>query len=276
MSPENRTARLLGPLARTSFKKAGTLASFAVVMAVGLVGPAAAAAQNMSSHGSVQGGGDKCKSSHRSAELGGGGGGERGCTGPTGPTGPRGKTGPTGPTGPAGETGATGPTGPTGENGENGATGATGPTGPTGPTGGNGKTGATGPTGPTGSTGPCSDIDATQDSSNFELRGALTGGITYAGIRDTRTNVDHTLRWTDLSGRLFYPSGGAAGVPCGVSVNQHAQSDPITIDVVTTTGQVWEIDCTQVQLLGDPTPASLTCAASWNQLNTPLPGAINS
>ncbi|MFF3463734.1 hypothetical protein [Streptomyces sp. NPDC002619] len=272
MSPENRTSRLLGPLARDGFRKAGTLASFAVVMAVGLVGPTAAAAQSMSSHGYVQGG-DNCKKDHRSASLGGGG--ERGCTGPTGPTGPRGKTGPTGPTGPTGS-GATGPTGPTGSNGENGSTGPTGPTGSNGENGSTGPTGPTGPTGATGTTGPCSDIDAAQDSSNFELRGALTGGITYAGIRDTRTNVDHTLRWTDLSGRTNYPSGGDAGVPCGVSVNQHAQSDPITIDVVTTTGQVWEILCDENMLLGDPTPATLTCAASWNMLHTPLPGAINS
>ncbi|MFJ3336829.1 hypothetical protein [Streptomyces sp. NPDC086766] len=61
-----------------------------------------------------------------------------------------------------------------------------------------------------------------------------------------------------------------------MSVNQHAESDPITIDVITTTGQVWEILCTKSYVLGDPVPAALTCATTWNQLNKPFPGANNS
>ncbi|WP_167458946.1 MULTISPECIES: hypothetical protein [Streptomyces] len=40
MSPANRTTSLLGPVARDRFRKAGVLASLALIMATGVVSPA--------------------------------------------------------------------------------------------------------------------------------------------------------------------------------------------------------------------------------------------
>ncbi|WBO68516.1 hypothetical protein [Streptomyces camelliae] len=245
MSPDPRTSHF-GPLARDRFKKAGMLASLTVVLAAGVLTPAAAAARAMSDRApSVQryGGDDECKPSHHktAATAAGGDHGKncKGATGPTGPTGPRGATGPTGPTGPRGETGAPGPTGPT---------------------------------------GPCTDIDAQQDSSDFELRAAVSGGRTYAGVRDLRMNELHNFLWTDLSTHTGYPSGPVQGTPCGVSINAHNQGNqPIRIDVITTTGQIWETTCTENNRTH---PATLDCGTAtsnpWVEVNRqPAPMQTN-
>ncbi|MGW2618757.1 hypothetical protein [Streptomyces sp. NPDC001500] len=250
MRPEFGPYSLLGPLARNRCRQAGMVASLAVILAAGVVSPAAAAARGAAEGAGTAAvaGGDKCKPKpkpkpHRAGQAGG----KDKCHGPTGPTGPRGTTGPTGPTGATGATGA-----------------------PGGP-------GAIGPT------GPCVDIDAFQDQQEYEVRGAVTGGVTYAGIRDVRPNVDHTMRWTDLSTRTGYPNGGAAGFACGVSINEHSQGNQdlagIKIDVLTTTGQVFEIICTESHAAG---PATLTCrnpalptTLAWQPLNSPEPGDVN-
>nr|WP_301272133.1 hypothetical protein [Streptomyces asoensis] len=225
--------------------------------------------------------------------------GQQGVTGPTGPTGPTGGTGATGTTGTAGVDGVTGPTGPTGPTGGTGATGTTGtagtdgvpgPTGPTGATGTAGVDGVTGPTGATGSTGatgPCSDIDASQDANGFELRVALTGGVTYAGIHDLRGVTPRPFLWTDLSTHPNYPAGGLdpdgrdVGFVCGAAVNGHNANagNPVKFDVMTTTGQVWETTCVAV---GTTNPASLNCNDAnglpnpWTKVTLqPLVGAVN-
>ncbi|MGW3357021.1 hypothetical protein ACWDFL_16625 [Streptomyces bungoensis] len=258
MSPDRRTSRY-GPRVRKRLGKPGTIASLALVLAAGVITPVAAAAhataERTPSAGTANGGGGDCKPSHdpRSTAAGNGGdGGDHGCVGPSGPPGPP------GPTGPAGPPGATGPVGPTGPSGPPGATGPVGPSGPTGPMG------------PSGPPGPCSDIDAQQDSSDFELRAVLTGGRTYAGIRDLRSSTAQPFLWTDLSTHDGYPPGA-----CGVSINAHSQGNafPIDIDVVTTAGRVWETTCTENN---NDRPATLTCTAPWTQVNRqPTPSATN-
>jgi len=65
MSPEFRTAPL-GPLARDRFKKAGMVASLSLVLAAGVVDPAAAAARSMTdqARAAAGNGGDHCKPNH--------------------------------------------------------------------------------------------------------------------------------------------------------------------------------------------------------------------
>jgi len=249
MSPEFRTSPL-GPLARNRFRKAGMVASLALALAAGAAGPATAAARSMTEHVNAaagNGGGD-CKPHHHHKSQATEAGGKDHCKGPTGPTGP---------TGPKGDKGDTGPAGPTGPKGDQG------------------------PVGPTGAAAPCSDIDAQQDSNNFELRAALTGGKTYAGIHDLRGTTPRNFLWTDLSTHANYPAGDAAGLPCGVAINGHSANTgaPIKIDVMTTTGQVWETTCVEVN---STNPATLNCNNSagapnpWTKLTLqPSPGVTN-
>ncbi|MFD5638619.1 hypothetical protein ACFWJM_31355 [Streptomyces sp. NPDC127077] len=253
MNPESRTARLLGPPARGRFKKAGVVTSLALVMASGVVGPATPADLTASTRaGAAPDGG--CRPRHLDDRAPAGGRPEdgRGCRGPRGP---RGETGPAGPQG------LPGPTGPTG------ATGATGPQGEIGPT---------------GPTGPCVGIDAAQESEEFEIRLALIGGRTYAGIRDQRAGEKQTFLWTDLTARPDYPAGGAAGLPCDVTVNAHNRSTTvkrIKFDIVTTTGQIWEAACVAFTTTH---PATLNCAdrtggpKPWILVSRqPVPDALN-
>ena len=65
MSPESRTPFSLGPMARERYRKAGKLASLALVMAVGLATPAAAVG-----HGKTARPNDNCD--HHTTDLGGG------------------------------------------------------------------------------------------------------------------------------------------------------------------------------------------------------------
>jgi hypothetical protein len=229
MNPDSRTARLLGPPGHDRFKRAGVVASLALVMASGVVGPATPATRSASERTTeAAGGSDLCRPRHHEVQtLPGEPADGRGCRGPRGP---RGATGATGPTGPQGQPGATGATGPQGE------------------------------TGTTGPTGPCVAIDADQASEDFEIRVTLNGGRTYAGIRDQRTGEKQDFLWTDLSGRPDYPAGGAAGLPCDVSVNAHNRNTTvkrIKFDVITTTGQIWEAACVAFTTTH---PATLNCA----------------
>jgi hypothetical protein len=240
MSPDSRTTSPFGPLARDAFRKAGMVASLALVLAAGVASPATAAARAVTGQAVTAdpSGGDKCKNDHPRAGDGTSASGGKECKGPTGPTGPQ------------------------------GATGATGPTG---------ATGATGATGTQGPTGPCVEIDGFQDQQVYEVRGAVSGGNTYAGIRDVRPGEDHTMRWTDLSGLQGYPTGAQNGTACGVSVNEHSRGMQdlagIKIDIITTTGLVFETICTESHAAN--TPATLTCPGPWVPLNSPAPGDNN-
>ncbi|MFF1263488.1 MULTISPECIES: hypothetical protein [unclassified Streptomyces] len=169
MSPEYRSPSLLGPLARDRFRKAGMVASLALVLAAGVLSPAGAAAQTVARHASEasrHGGDDHCKGdssrSHRPLGVeanGDNGKGDGECKGATGATGAKGDTGATGATGLKGDTGATGATGlkgntgATGKAGANGINGINGTNGTNGINGTKGATGATGAKGDTGATG---------------------------------------------------------------------------------------------------------------------------
>ncbi|WRZ92943.1 hypothetical protein OHB54_30185 [Streptomyces sp. NBC_01007] len=254
MNPESRTARLLGPPGRGRFKRAGVVASLALVMASAVAGPATPATRSAFDHTSAAGG-DRCRL--RNHEVGALPGepadGKWGCRGPRGPRGATGATGATGPIGPQGQPGPIGTTGPQGE------------------------VGATGPT------GPCVGIDADQASEDFEIRVALSGGRTYAGIRDQRTGEKQNFLWTNLSGRPDYPAGGAAGLPCDVSVNAHNRNTTVKrvkFDVITTTGQIWEAACVAFTTTH---PATLNCADRTGRPKPwilvalqPTPDALNS
>ncbi|SPF02954.1 hypothetical protein [Streptomyces sp. MA5143a] len=247
--------RSLGPLARDRFKKAGIMASLALVMAAGVVSPATAAARAVAERPRVTAApdkGDECKPSqhkpkphHRLSPTGD----KDLCKGPTGPTGPKGATGATGATGPAGPTGATGPAGPTGA------------------------------TGSPGATGPCIDIDAYHPQGNVEYRAALSAdGHYYAGIRDLTGSEANPMLWTDLSTHEGYPTGGAPGVPCAAAVGEHPTSGGIQFDLITTTGRVYEITCTFDP--NGPDPAILQCGTptgnDWVEMNRrPAPNVVN-
>ncbi|MDQ1025174.1 hypothetical protein QF035_002756 [Streptomyces umbrinus] len=238
MSPDRRRSSSLGPLAR---------APLALVMAAGMVGPAAGAGRTVTDRTAATLGHteDWCKSQpgKQNGYPGERDGGRNECK--------KGPTGPTGPPGADGMDGETGPTGPPGADGEDGETG------------------------PTGATGPCSDIDAEQDSGNYELRAVLTGGIYYAGIRDLRANPPTPFLWTDLSGRTNYPNTRQTGFACGVSVNEQQTSERLKSNLITTTGRVHEIRCDQA--LGPMPPnAGLTCDAAGAEVNRrPAPGVTN-
>ncbi|MFF3610532.1 hypothetical protein [Streptomyces sp. NPDC002580] len=272
MNPESRPTARLGPSARGRFKQAGMVASLALMVSSGAAEPATAAAVSATGHATATSyAADKCKPSHHHGHRalpGRPSDGKDWCkrpTGPTGPRGPRGATGPRGPMGPQGQTGVAGAVGADGADGAAGAPGATGPAGRRGPT---------------GDPGPCSAIDSAQESSDFELRVALTGGRTYAGVRDQRTGETKNFLWTDLSTHPDYPSGGSAGFPCGASVNAYNQStlNRIKFDVVTTTGQVWETSCV---VLTKTHPAVLSCndrmgPKAWSLVaRQPKPGVVN-
>ncbi|MFB7243022.1 hypothetical protein CW362_22670 [Streptomyces populi] len=246
MNPESRTACLPGPPARGRFKRAGVVTSLTLVMASGVVGPATPADLATSDRTTAApDGGDRCRPRRVEEQVPTSepADGPRGCRGPRGPR---------------------------------------GATGPTGPQGLPGPTGATGPQGETGPTGPCVGIDAAQESTDFEIRLALTGGRTYAGIRDQRTGEQQIVLWTDLSGRPGYPAGGAAGLPCDVTVNAHNRSTTvkrIKFDVITTTGQVWEAACVAFTTTH---PATLNCADRTGRpkpwilvARQPTPDAVN-
>ncbi|MFF8321282.1 hypothetical protein ACF06V_29480 [Streptomyces bobili] len=242
MSPDSRTTSPFGPLARDAFRRAGMVASLALVLAAGVASPATAAARAVTGQAVTAdpSGGDKCKTDHHPrAGDGTSASGGKECKGPTGPTGPQ------------------------------GATGATGPTGPMG---------ATGPQGVTGAPGPCSDIDAYHPQGNVEYRSVLTNGRYYAGIRDLTGSVENPMLWTDLTEHEGYPAGGAAGLPCGAAVSEHPTSSDVQFDVLTTTGRVYEISC-EFDPNGDD-PAILDCGTTtgndWVEMNLrPAEDAVN-
>ncbi|WP_189781421.1 hypothetical protein [Streptomyces capitiformicae] len=239
MSPDHRT---LGPLARKAAKRAGMVASLALVLAAGLANPAIAAPQNPTAPETTATvhTDDKCRPGNH-------------------------------------------------HNPHYGATPADRDTGeckdPTGPVGSKGDK---------GNPAPCYEIDAHQGQHEYEVRGLVSNGITYAGIRDLRPSrnpADDDLRWTDLSGLSGYPTTRSEGVPCGVSVNEDTNGNndlrgrddftDLKIDIVTTKGRVFEIIC-EVSHSGDEL-ATVTCPHpdlprsedAWKELNRPQKDADN-
>lgn len=238
MSPENRTRSQLGPLPRSGgWLAGGTLASLALVL-VGISSPAFAAGQSIRAAQAVNESGpvaaDPCKQK---------------------PNGPRGANDQV--------------AGLAGPQGSDKCQGATGPTGPTGDTGPAGATGPTGPTGPTGDAGPCSDVDAYTPSNANEVKAVLSDGVAYAGIRDL-TPAPTPWLWYDLTDtETSFPE-----TACSISVAAQTNAEGgVSVQVLTTEGEVWEINCAIDQ---DPRPEVgfvLDCDDAWVQRVTPTPGS---
>ncbi|MFD9218475.1 hypothetical protein ACFWDI_00230 [Streptomyces sp. NPDC060064] len=184
-----------------------------------------------------------------------------------GPRGLRGKEGRDGKNGKNGKNGRRGPTGPTGP------TGDVGPTGPTGPTGGVGPTGDTGPTGGTGPTG----ADGTCHSINSNIHGqtqvfaAVNDGTIWVGVRGLTPQVD-PFDWTDITTLGVDPPVTIEGA-CDATIDERTPNQ-VFVEVITTSGQVWETLCDVDR--GDeavnPPPgttdpafaaASLDCDGTW-------------
>ncbi len=252
-----QTPSPLGPLARSRFRKAGMTASLTLVLATGVVSPTAAAAASVSDDKptATQQGGTNCRP-HKSRSA------AESYVPDTKPK-PKDKC-----------KGATGATGATGPKGATGATGATGAPARTERTERPGQPERRVPLAPVS----VPIIDSTQDSNRFELRAALTPPVmggpnrAYAGVRDLTGDDPGPFLWTDLTGNDNYPQNA-----CGISVEGHAQGDQtegdMRIDVITTTGQVYETTC-GVNLGENIT---LTCDDPWALITSqPLPGADNS
>ncbi|MCN9241534.1 hypothetical protein NGF19_12155 [Streptomyces sp. RY43-2] len=115
----------------------------------------------------------------------------------------------------------------------------------------------------------CSDIDATQQLGNYELRSAVTnGGQTYVGIRTDTGEATGPFTWINLTSHPGYPG---RDVVCSASINETnaftGQPHPVHINVLTTTGLVYETTCT-----ADPTGPTLTCDNNpWTELVSPTP-----
>lgn len=116
----------------------------------------------------------------------------------------------------------------------------------------------------------CSDIGAQEVPGPYDIRAALTGGRYYAGIRTTTNPV---FLWTDLSTRTNYPNSATTGFPCAASITQPNAGQRIKLDLITTTGSVYEILCDETP---NNIPTGLTCDPSWTLQNSPTPNANNS
>ncbi|MFF3610533.1 hypothetical protein [Streptomyces sp. NPDC002580] len=123
--------------------------------------------------------------------------------------------------------------------------------------------------GATGAPGARADIDAAQDVNSCGVRAALTGGRTFAGVRDRRVNESQNFVWTNLSTHPGHPLNTVTGVlPCAAAVNAHGGDDLIKFDVITGTGQVRETGCLAVT---NTHPVTLNCDSTNN---TPIPWTL--
>ncbi|EFL17286.1 collagen-like protein [Streptomyces sp. C] len=209
--------------------------------------------------------------------------GDTGSQGPAGAQGPRGETGATGAQGPKGDTGAQGPAGAQGPQGETGATGAQGPqggtgaqgpqgpqgeTGATGAQGPRGETGATGAQGPVGPTGPCVDVSTSWDENEVKYKAVLLpNGTALAGVYDFNANnpTQPAYTWYNLSGN----STGYPPNPCGITIAE--TSNEVIVEVVTTTGEIYETTCPVVR--GEPDLLACPTTRIWNAAVPQPPGS---
>jgi hypothetical protein len=92
----------------------------------------------------------------------------------------------------------------------------------------------------------------------------ISDGITYAGIRRNRPTVG-TFTWYDLTDgdpNNSYPTNA-----CSVSVSSHAND--VSIQVLTTDGEVYETVCSV-----NNSTDTLTCDEVWTLLASPAPGDL--
>ncbi|MGW0364984.1 hypothetical protein [Streptomyces sp. NPDC002990] len=123
-----------------------------------------------------------------------------------------------------------------------------------------GPRGPRGPRGPQGPAGPCSDVDAYNPSASQEVKAVLDRGTAFAGIRGlTPTPSDYI--WYDLTDNTgpnpsedpTYPAGA-----CAISIA--AQGNNVTIEVLTTGGELYETNCDPQNVMGVDT---LVCTEIW-------------
>ncbi|MFH7333879.1 hypothetical protein [Streptomyces sp. KHY 26] len=93
-----------------------------------------------------------------------------------------------------------------------------------------------------------------------EVAASVRNGQTFVGIRSVSPTVS-PFHWYNLSTGLNYPTD-----TCTVTVNNLANN--IAVQVMTASGQVWEMACTVIQ----GTPPTLSCSNVW----TPLAGPTRS
>jgi hypothetical protein len=114
---------------------------------------------------------------------------------------------------------------------------------------------------PHGAKAKCNDIDAYRPAASHEVKAVLSDGVTYAGIRDLTPAVTG-FTWYDLSDTdPEYPENA-----CSVAIS--SQDNLVSIEVLTTKGDVWETRCTVV----GGNPFDLACDEDWVELNAPAPG----
>ncbi|MFJ9829266.1 hypothetical protein ACIRSU_33550 [Streptomyces sp. NPDC101160] len=101
-------------------------------------------------------------------------------------------------------------------------------------------------------------------NSSDEVKGVISDGITYAGIRKIHPSVGE-FTWYDLTDGD--PKGSYPTNACSVSVGDHANGT--SIQVLTTTGKVYETVCTV-----NPNTDTLACDEVWTPLTSPSPGDL--
>jgi len=91
------------------------------------------------------------------------------------------------------------------------------------------------------------------------------GGQTFVGIRSDTGDTVGPFTWTNLTSHPGYPG---TAIVCSTSINEHGEggtAHPVRIDVLTTTGLVYETTCSV-----EPSGPSLDCDDNpWTQLVSP-------
>ncbi|MFI5671596.1 hypothetical protein [Streptomyces sp. NPDC051704] len=147
--------------------------------------------------------------------------------------------------------------GPKGDRGPQGPKGDKGPKGDRGPQGPKGDKGPKGDRGQAGPHGPCEDIDTALGQSDTEFSAVLHRGRTSLGARETNAPVG-PYTWRDLTTQL---NPGHPRNACGVAVNTVGYT--VYVKVLTTTGDVFENQCTYTQT------AVLSCPSGWTAIIRP-------
>lgn len=142
----------------------------------------------------------------------------------------------------------------------------------------NGSTGAQGPIGATGPAGPCNDLDhynplVVEPVGTHQFAGAIIdpdgsagplGAAAFAGIRTVPGGV---FDWENISDTgTTFPANA-----CSISVSSNGLVNTASVQVLTTTGTVFETTCTLTfAVVGPPAvPPSLACTEVWTQQVTP-------
>ncbi|MEU0086863.1 hypothetical protein [Streptomyces sp. NPDC006274] len=96
----------------------------------------------------------------------------------------------------------------------------------------------------------------------MEYKAVLHDGVACAGVRDLRPDVGDVI-WYDLT------DGAGSNFPegaCSISIGSQSNAEgAVSIEVLTTDGEVWETVCSR----NPGNPITLTCDSPWVMLTTP-------